>query len=73
VTAGREVLVLVGLVLAVDAAFVAGYFLAQVERASDGSKLAFTVLWTVVTLLVVLRGWIRIRSARLPPAGSRGA
>jgi hypothetical protein len=71
-TARREVLVLVAMVLAVDAAFIAVYFMARVEGASDSAKLAFTVVWTVVTLLVVLRGWIRVRSARLPRAGTRG-
>lgn len=62
----REALVLVGLVLAVDAIFVAVYFLARVERSPDAAKLGFTVLWTAVTLAVVIRGLGRIRSARLP-------
>lgn len=61
----REVLVLVGLVLAVDAVFVAGYLLAGVARAPDGVKLAYTAGWTVATLLVVLRGLTRVRAERL--------
>jgi hypothetical protein len=29
-------------------------------------KLLFTVVWTVITLVVVLRGLLRIRRARVP-------
>ena len=64
-TVGREVLVLIGLVVAVDAAFVALYFLTRIEGASDAAKAGFTVAWTVVTLGVVLRGLTRIRRTRL--------
>jgi hypothetical protein len=61
----REVLALVGLVLAVDAVFVAGYFLAGVARRPDGIKLGYTAAWTIVTLLVVLRGLTRVRAERV--------
>jgi NO-binding membrane sensor protein with MHYT domain len=64
-TVGREVLVLVGLVVAVDAVFVALYFLTRIEGASDAAKAGFTVAWTIVTLGVVLRGLTRIRRTRL--------
>jgi hypothetical protein len=67
----REVAVLVGLVLAVDATFVAVYFLGQLRHASDGMKLGFTALWTLVTLAVVIRGLARVRSARLDRARPR--
>ncbi len=63
-TVKREALVLVGLVLAVDAVFVAVYFVAGIERAADSVKVAFTLVWTVITLAVVIRGLTRIRSAR---------
>lgn len=69
-TVRKEALVLVGLVLVVDAVFVAAYFLAKVQHASDPIKLAFTIIWTVVTLAAVLRGLTRIRAARLSRAGS---
>lgn len=62
---GREVLVLIGLVLAVDAVFVALYFITRIESASDPAKAGFTVAWTIVTLAVVLRGLTRIRRTRL--------
>ena len=63
-TVKREALVLVGLVLAVDVLFIAVYFGAGIERASDGMKLGFTVVWTVINLAVVVRGLTRIRGAR---------
>jgi hypothetical protein len=69
VTVKREVLVLVGLVLAVDAIFIAVYFGTGIERASDGVKIAFTVVWTVSNLAVVIRGLTRIRSVRVNRSG----
>ena len=64
----REVLILVGLVIVIDLVFIAAYFLGSIDRSSDQIKLLFTVVWTVITLVVVLRGLLRIRQAR----GSRG-
>jgi hypothetical protein len=61
----REVLGLVLVVLAVDAVFIAGYFLARLPAASDPVKLTFTAVWTLVTLGIVIRGLARVRSARL--------
>lgn len=65
----REVLALVGWVLAVDAVFVAGYFLAGMDRLSGGPKVAYTALWTAATLAVVLRGLARVRAERLRRLG----
>jgi membrane protein DedA with SNARE-associated domain len=62
----REVLILVGLVVFIDVVFIAAYFLGGIDRSSDQMKLLFTVVWTVVTLVVVLRGLLRIRRARVP-------
>jgi hypothetical protein len=64
-TVRREVLWLVLAVILVDAVFVAMYFLADIQVASDTVKLGFTTLWTVVTLAIVIRSLSRIRSARL--------
>ena len=61
----REVLLLVGLVLLVDAMFVGAYFLGRLQKASDAAKMGFTALWTLATLVVVIRGLSRIRSVRL--------
>jgi hypothetical protein len=60
----RELLLLVLAVVAVDALFVAGYFLFRLPLAADSIKLAFTVGWTAVTLIVVLRALTRIRALR---------
>jgi membrane protein DedA with SNARE-associated domain len=62
----REVLILVGLVVFIDVVFIAAYFLGGIDRSSDQMKLLFTVVWTVITLVVVLRGLLRIRRARVP-------
>ena len=62
----REVLTLVGLVVLIDLVFIAAYFLGGIDHSSDQMKLVFTVVWTAITLIVVLRGLLRIRQARLP-------
>ncbi len=62
---GREVLLLVGVVLLVDAIFVAAYLGANLRKGSDPAKLAFTAVWTLMTLAVVIRGLSRVRKARL--------
>ncbi len=61
----REVLILVGLVIVVDAAFIAGYYLAGVGQATNGVKLGYTVLWTAAILVVVLRSLARVRAERI--------
>jgi hypothetical protein len=61
----REVLSLVIAILAVDAVFVGAYFLVRVRDAPDTTKIAFTVLWTLVTLGVVIRGLSRVRRLRM--------
>jgi hypothetical protein len=62
---GREVLWLVIAVLLVDAVFIAVFLLTRVSTASDRVKIAFTALWTLATLAVVIRGLARVRSFRL--------
>lgn len=60
----REVVKLVVLLLVVDGVFVSGYFAAGLVRASAAAKLGYTAVWTLVTLVVVLRGLTRIRALR---------
>ena len=60
----REVVRLVVLVLVVDGVFIAGYFAAGLVHASAAAKLGYTAVWTLVTLVVVLRGLTRIRALR---------
>lgn len=62
---GREVLLLVVIVLALDALFVAIYFMGNVRSASDPTKVVFTAVWTLAILVIAIRGLSRIRSARL--------
>jgi len=59
-----QLALLVGLVLVVDAIFFGIYALAGMSRASDGARLAFTVLWTAATLAVVIPRLSRIRALR---------
>ena len=61
----RELVWLVAGVLAVDAVFAGAYFLTGLRNSTDSVKLAFTALWTLVTLGVAIRGLSRIRRARL--------
>jgi len=67
----REVLALVFLVVLIDAAFIGVYVGTRLAWAGSGLKVGFTILWTVVTLLVVLRSLGRIRAARLRLRRSR--
>jgi hypothetical protein len=55
---------LVLLVVAVDALFIAGYFLFHLETASQAARIGYTATWTVVTLLLVLQGLARVRALR---------
>lgn len=61
----REVLQLVGLVLLVDGAFIAGYYAADVTAASAQARFGYLIAWTAATLVVVLRGLGRVRAARV--------
>jgi hypothetical protein len=61
----REVLWLIVAVLLVDAVFIGLFLLVRVNTASDPLKFAFTALWTLATLAVVIRGLARVRSLRL--------
>ena len=59
------------LVLAVDAVAIGAYFVGGIGRAAPGTRLAFTVVWMLATLLVVLVGLTRIRRARLDALSRR--
>jgi hypothetical protein len=60
----RELLFLVAAVLVVDALFIAGYFLFRLPAAGPTAKIVYTALWTLLTLLVVLRALGRMRALR---------
>jgi hypothetical protein len=63
----RQLALLIGLVVGVDAVFFVIYALAGLGRAGPGVKLGFTVLWTVATLAAVLPRLTRIRELRRGP------
>jgi hypothetical protein len=61
----KEVLLLITVVLAIDAVFVAIYFAARIRYAPDVAKIAFTAVWTLAVLMVAIRSLSKIRRARL--------
>jgi hypothetical protein len=61
----KEALTLLLMVVAVDAVFIAVYFATGLRDASSAAKLTFTVVWTVITFVVVVRGLSRIRTVRV--------
>ena len=60
----RHLLVMVVLVLLIDAIAVAVFATLGIERAPRDRKMAFTAVWTIATLAVVLNGLYRIRVVR---------
>ena len=59
------------LVLGVDAVAIGAFFLLGIGRAAPGTRLTFTVIWMVATLVVVLVGLARIRRTRLDTLSRR--
>ena len=59
------------MVVVVDLVFIIAYFVARLQTSSDSVKVGFTVLWTLATLGVVLRGLSRLRRARIHPPNAR--
>ncbi|HEX5385893.1 MAG TPA: hypothetical protein VFW66_04260 [Gemmatimonadales bacterium] len=60
----KALALMVGLVVLVDAVAIAIYFVAGIGRAGTGVQLLFSVVWTVVTLAVVVWGLRRVRPFR---------
>jgi hypothetical protein len=60
----REVVRLVVSVMVVDAAAVAVFLIARLGDAPTRSRVIFGVVWTLVTLIVVLAGLGRVRASR---------
>jgi hypothetical protein len=60
-------------VVALDAVAIAVYSFAGIRTAGPDTRLAFTVIWTVATAIVVGLGLRRIRRARTggPPRAAR--
>jgi hypothetical protein len=49
--------------------FLAGHYLFQLERTSSPLRIGCMAAWTAVTLLIVLRGLLRIRTLQSRDAG----
>lgn len=62
---------LVAAIIIVEIGAALVYRLAGIGRAPPDTRFWFTLVWTLVTLAVVLTGLRRIRLTRLPPAGHR--
>ncbi len=60
----REVGLLVGLVLLMDGIFVGLYYVLHIATATPLVRLGYTILWTALTLVIVLRALARIRTLR---------
>ena len=60
----REVGLLVALVLLVDGVFIGLYYAFRIAAAPPSARLGYAVLWTALTLLIVLRALGRIRRVR---------
>ena len=60
----REVAILIGLVLAVDAVAIALWLFTGIRRTGPQVQLAFTIGWTVATLAVVIVSLRKIRLLR---------
>jgi hypothetical protein len=59
-----EVLRLVVSVMLVDAAAIAVFFVARLGDGTARARIIFAVVWTLVTLVVVLAGLARVRESR---------
>jgi len=60
----RELAILIGLVLAVDAVAIALWLFTGIRRAGPQVQLGFTIAWTVATLAVVIVSLRKIRLLR---------
>jgi hypothetical protein len=67
----KELFRMVALVVVIDAAAIVAHNYTRLREASPNAKIAFTVVWTLVTLAVVLTSLRRIRLARDARGGGR--
>jgi hypothetical protein len=61
----RHLLEMIGLVIGLDAITIAIYYALGMKYRAPRVQIAFTAVWTVLTLLVVLRGMGKVRRARV--------
>ena len=65
----RHLLEMIALVVVLDAVTIGIYYAVGMKSRSPKVQLAFTAVWTALTLAVVLRGMGRVRAARLGRKG----
>ena len=68
----RELLIMIASVVALDAVVIAIYYAVGIKTTSQRTQTIFVAVWTVVTLLLVLRGTGRVRAARIRARQSAG-
>jgi hypothetical protein len=72
----RELLIMIASVVVLDAVVIAIYYAIGITTAPRRTQTIFVAVWTVLTLLLVLRGTGRVRAARIrgrtQPRGPRG-
>ena len=67
----KHLMVMVALILVIDAVAIAIFNAFDIGDAGRSRRVLFTVVWTAVTLAVVLNGLYRIRLARGPRGTAR--
>jgi hypothetical protein len=67
----KHLMIMVGLILAIDAIAILIFRTMGIEDAPRDRKMLFTGAWTVLSLIVVLNGLYRIRRARNMGARTR--
>ena len=61
----RELLIMIASVVVLDAVVIAIYYAVGIKTAAQRTQTIFVGVWTVLTLVLVLRGTTRVRAARL--------
>ena len=61
----KHLMVMIASVLVLDAIAIGTYYLAEIRTAAPTVQYVFVGVWTVATLLIVLRGTGRVRAARV--------
>jgi hypothetical protein len=60
----KHLMIMVALILAIDAVAIIAFRTMGIEAAPRDRKTAFTAVWTLLSVVVVLNGLYRIRLAR---------
>lgn len=61
----RHLIEMIALVVVLDAITIGIYYAVGMTSRAPRVQIAYTAVWTVLTLLIVLRGMNRVKAARL--------